>query len=139
MEILLSKLEKKHTERLLNDIHLYQYRYNRYGLEYAMIALYLKEPLDLKPYSALVRLTDSFIELEDNFYVIVYEGANREKSLKSAQNIIKHFQREYPDKLLYVSGVTATEGANKNAMITLLFQRLGKSMKEAGALTVVVE
>ncbi|RLA72943.1 MAG: hypothetical protein DRG24_01570 [Epsilonproteobacteria bacterium] len=136
---MLTILQQKHHDRLDELIHLYKYRFHRYGLEFSLIFFYTVEDVDLSSYASLVRLTDSFLKLEDNFYAIVYEGTDIEQSVKAAQNIIAHFERDYQGKTVYVSAVSAKERSDENDMIDQLFVRLGKSIKEKLSSTIVAE
>ena len=135
----LTALQQKHNAKLDELIFLYKYRFHRYGLEFSLLFLYTKEAIELSSYGSLVRMTDSFLKIEDNFYAIVYEGADLEKSIKAAQNVIAHFEHDHQSKNIYVAAVSAEERSDENDMIDQLFIRLGKSIKEKLTNTIVSE
>jgi len=136
---MLTILQQKHYENLNELIHLYKYRFHRYGLEFSLLLFYTVEDIELSSYASLVRLTDSFLKLEDNVYAIVYEGADIEKSIKAGHNVISHFEREHREKVIYVSAVSVQEYPDKNDMIDQLFIRLAKGTTEKLPNTIVVE
>jgi hypothetical protein len=129
MDEMLAVIRQKHRVKLDELILLYKYRFYRYGLQFSLLFCSGREDIDLSPYASLIRLTDSFAKLENNFYVIVYEGVDTKKSLKAAQNIIERFKRDNNDKVIYVSAVSATECPKDNNMIDYLFERHAMSEK----------
>ena len=139
MDEIIKQLQESHHERLEAFIQLFKYRFHRYGLEFSLLFFYLEEDIDLASYASLVRLTDSFIKLEDHFYAIVYEGADIEKSIKAAQNIIGRFERDHNGKPIYVCAVSAKERSDENDMIVQLFIRLEKSIEGKLSNTIVTE
>ena len=128
MNEILIDLQEKHREKLDELIHLYRYRFHRYGLEFALLFFYMEEDIDISSYESFIRLTDSFLKLEDNFYAIVYQDADIEKSSKAAHNIIKHFKQEHGERLIYISAISIKEKFEKKDMVNQLFMRLKKGI-----------
>ena len=130
MDKVFAALKKKHRMKLDELLVKYKYRFYRYGLQFSLLFCYAQEDFDLSPYSSLVRLTDSFVKLENNFYAVVHEGVNAEKSLTGGQNIIRRFKRDNHDKDIYMSAVSVTETSKDNDMVDQLFAALEMSIKE---------
>jgi len=131
MDEKLAELKEKHRMKLDELLIKYKYRFYRYGLEFSLLFCYAREDFDLSPYFSLVRLTDSFVKLENNFYAIVHEGVNVEKSLKGGQNIIRRFKSDnHDDENIYLSAVSVTETSMDNDMVEHLFATLSNRMKE---------
>ena len=131
MDEIFAALKQKHRTSLDELIIVYKYRFYRYGLQFSLLFCYAQEDFDLSPYASLIRLTDSFVKLEDNFYAIVYEGVDVDKSLKAGDNIIRRLKRDNnSDEIIYVAAVSAAECSKDNDMIDLIFDRLGMKIKE---------
>lgn len=129
MNEIITALKQKHRNRLNELLVEYKYRFYRYGLEFSLLFCYAGEDFDLSPYSSLVRLTDSFVKLENNFYAIVHEGVNAEKSLKGGQNIIRRYKRDNHDENIYMSAVSVAETSKDNDMVEHLFDTMAINVK----------
>ena len=108
-ETTLQNLLEKYHDKIAELIHLYEYRFNRYGLEYSLVLCYQREGEDLSDIGSLVRLTDSYMMLEKRYYCVVYEGTNLDQAMKAAHHIILHFKREHGSNEIFVSAVSARE------------------------------
>ncbi len=121
----IKKLHEKHYSRINSLLLEYEYRYFRYRLEYTLVFFYLSKEEDISGYTSFIRLTDTLLALEKNFYCIVYEGANAEQAEKAANNLLNHYEKEYEEGEIFITALSP--GKKKMAredVVTQLFNSL---------------
>ena len=125
------KLHKKYDMEIRELLTEYEYRYYRYKLEYSLVFFYLPNKDDISNYAKLIRLTDTFIKLEENFYCIVYEGANREQAAKAANNLLGRYKKEYSDSMVYIGIMSpGKKKIYREDVVTRLFKLLEEIILE---------
>lgn len=115
-------------EKLLRKLSDFDYRFIRYKSNYSVAVAYFPEVVDLSPLKTFIRETDRFFPLQDNVHVIIFDGANDEKGLKAANNLLTYFQHAHFGKSLYASVVTANHSNTAPQMVAKLFDLLDYSI-----------
>lgn len=116
-------------EKLLHKISEYDYRFIRYKANYSVAVFFTPEGIDLKPLGTYIRATDRFAPLDENFYVVVFDGANDDKGLKAANNLLTYFQHAHFGRSLFAGIVTADHSKNAPQMIAQLFDLLDYALR----------
>ena len=133
------ELGEKYHDDIKKLIMPYEYRFFRYGLEFTFLFCYMNEEEDISEYSTYVRLTDSFLMLEKNFYCIVYEGTNTDQAIKAVHNILNHFEKEHEDSEIYINAISIKEQKKpREDIIAHLFESLKRMLSEHKSNVVVV-
>jgi len=74
---------------ILDHIAEYVYREERYNTNFALVAVYSKEPTAIAPQALKQKLrkTDALITLNNNLAVVVFDAATQDVYVKAAENL----------------------------------------------------
>lgn len=115
--------------KLEREIEDFDYRYNRYEVDYTLALAYTPEPIDLTPLlTKYIRETDHVVILQDQLYAIIFDSADENRGIKAANKLLTFFQHLYFAQSIFASVATASNHNNPSQMISLLFDLLDYSI-----------
>ena len=106
------------------------YTYERYGLEFAAVMIYSKEPINMDVCSAAIRQSDNLYALEENLFLVLFDMVDDESSLKAAQNFLHAYQQFDVRQELYVLVAPVHQDGTAIDIGSRLFILLEYALKE---------
>lgn len=107
--------------KLLEAVSDYEYRHERYKIDYSIAVVYMEEAVDFDAIiSKHTRKTDTQIILDDHVYAIILDCTDTQKGLKAASNLFTYFQTLYFAHTLYAAVVTSREKTSSSRLISEL-------------------
>jgi len=93
-------------EKLLKELSDFDYRHKRYHINYSIAIGHTPHKIDLTPMSHHIRKTDLYVILTDNTYAVILDCTDNITGLKTANNLLTHFQASFFSHHLYAAVVT---------------------------------
>jgi len=115
---------------LVQQIERYAYEKERYNIEYAIAVGATIKALDVKGFSETVRMTDSFIMLDDNMYAVVFASASTELGIKAASNLLHKFEMQFFTSKIFLGIISSQAERDPKKMVRKLFTTLSHSIAE---------
>lgn len=116
-------------EKLLQTMKDFSYRLKLYGINYSIAIGYSPENVDLTPLSQHIRESDLFIVLDHNTCAVILDSTNDESGIKTANNLLSHFQGKFFSTSLYSAIVIASNYDTVTLMMHDLFYLLDYAIK----------
>lgn len=79
MKKFLFGLQKKHTQKILDELEIVFYRVNRYQYKYTLALFYSEENFSDDLIGKDLRMTDKIVTLEDNLFLLIFENTDMSK------------------------------------------------------------
>ena len=115
---------------LLQQVERYAYEKDRYNIEYAIAVGTTTETLDMQGFSQTIRMTDSFIMLDDNMYAVVFASASTELGVKAASNLLHKFEMQFFTSKIFLGIISSQAESDPKKMVRKLFTTLSYSIAE---------
>jgi len=122
--------EHQLSEIVMNSISEYMYRNTRYDTDFSIVLIYSYNDIDIVALQKRLRLTDKIIELEENLYCVILDGASTESCIKAAENVNFHLLELNANNKYYLSAADSHMNNPKYInMIQSIFERLDFAIK----------
>ena len=127
---IIKKHRKDYTQKLIEEIGKGIYRYERYGVHFSVAIGCALPVVNLENFSNMIRQTDSFLILEENLCVVIFEGAEHSGGLKAASNMLSQFEKFHFSDQLYLSFIDGSEFEDTERLVNKLINKLEHALKD---------
>ena len=119
-------------QSVMDIIHEYIYREQRYEIHFSVAVIYTEEPLTVQTENLkkLLRKTDKLICVKENIVCVVFDAAQHSSYVKAAENLYKTLKElEYHQNYYIATALSDDFDENYLDMINTLFERLKYSVE----------
>ncbi len=114
----------KYEAKLLTAMEPYNYEKERYGINFAIAVGATLDDVDLASFSNEIRLTDTFVYLDEHICGVVFAFNDTENGIKAASNLLHKFETQFFATKIYLGIVSSEDEAVPQKQVTKLFQTL---------------
>jgi len=108
----------------------YFYKYERYNNLFSMVLLYSHTPIEQDFLQKYLRQTDKLIQVQNNFYLIIFDRTSHDNGLKAVENLLYAYENKHFSQDLYISFVNTEGYTDAQTMKVHLLSFLNYAIKE---------
>ena len=116
--------------QLLECIKRYAYEKDRYGINYSIAIAITNREHKMDDFQKTIRLTDSFVSLDENLYGVIFASADTELGIKAASNLLHKFEMQFFNSSIYLGIISSEDENDGTKMVKKLFTTLTHSIVE---------
>jgi hypothetical protein len=118
-------------ETLIQTLKSYDYRYNRYKIDYSVVMWHCPINVDLNELAKSIRTTDHFICLDDHTCAIVFDYTTPESSIQALNHLLEYYKCTYSSIPVYSSVLSASQFENVETLVPQLVNQLDQSIENS--------
>ena len=122
-------MNDKIFKRLTIEINKSYYAFDRYKSPSTFALLFFEAKLTPDDLETFVRITDKFLQIDDNHYFITYAYTEQNDAFKASQNLIHYLDKHFENSSSSITLDTFDSVKSPKIVISRLFQILNQSKK----------
>ena len=126
----LSKVLSRYREIIENAIRVDLYRFQRYDVPFSMATFYSETHSVMKMVKALVRQTDTVVELDGQLVCVIYGNIGYAEAFKASENILYDLNSIYPNVKISAGMTSVTASDLPADLLRRVLQNLGQASEK---------
>lgn len=117
-------------EALTQILKSFNYRHNRYQINYSVALWHSQAEIDLTLLSDSIRKTDTIACLDSCTYAVIFERTDTQSGIQAAKNLLETYESTFSSKPLFSTVVHTSQFENIHVMVPELITRLQVNLKK---------
>ncbi|MEA2111641.1 MAG: hypothetical protein U9P71_06285 [Campylobacterota bacterium] len=122
----MNKIQPSIINRINVQVKKSYYTFERYNSVSTFALLYHEEPMTVVELSSFVRISDHFIQIDDNHYFITFAFTTQDNTYKAVQNLVHHLDNHFNNRKTCI----AIDNFDVTNAPHLVFNRLQQILEE---------
>jgi len=114
----------KYESRVLQAIKPYSYEKERHGINFSIAVGATLDDVDMASFSQVIRLTDTFVFLDENVCGVVFGFNDTENGIKAASNLLNKFELKFFSNKIYLGIISSEDESSPEKQVKKLFETL---------------
>lgn len=119
--------------KLTIEINKSYYAFDRYQSPSTFAILYFEATLEANKLETFVRITDQFLQIDDNHYFITYSFTEHTDAFKASQNLILYLDKHFQNSSSSLAIDMFDSVKSPKVVISRLFQILNEIRKNSSS------
>jgi hypothetical protein len=117
-------------EKLVQALKSFDYRQNRYQIDYSVAIWHSPEEIDFHLLSNCIRTTDRLVSLDNHHYVIIFDYTNPENGIQAVNNFLEQYKSTFLSAPLFCSIANSSQFESIHIMVPELLIQLNQTIEK---------
>jgi hypothetical protein len=116
-------------EKLVQTLKSFDYRQNRYKIDYSVAIWYSPKEIDFHLLSNRIRSSDRLVSLDNHHYVIIFDYTSAESGIQAVNNFLEHYKSTFLSEPLFYCVANSSQFESIHIMVPELLIQLNQTIE----------
>ena len=113
-----------YEKKVLKAIEPYNYEKERYDIDFAIAVGATLDDVNMAAFSQTIRLTDSFISLDEHVSGVVFAFNDTENGIKATSNLLNKFELQFFSNKIFLGIISSEDETVPEQQVKKVFETL---------------